>query len=83
VNPAAKLAGFVAVLALVFGGATLAGRALDPFGDEPVRSEHGHSPSTSTTTPHPGGHDEPSPTTIRTGANAPADQHQDHEQSEP
>ena len=59
-NPAAKLAGFALVLALVFGGSTLAGRALDPFGDEPATESPmpGHTP----TTEHiPGGH--PSSTT--------------------
>jgi hypothetical protein len=57
VNPAAKLGGFAVVLALVFGGATLAGRAIDPFGDEPTShmpAEHSENPDHGSTTSVPG-----------------------------
>ena len=57
-NPAVKLGGFALVLALVFGGSTLAGRAIDPFDDDPAPSHEmepapSHS-SASTTTAVPG-----------------------------
>lgn len=44
-NGAAKLAAFAAVLALVFGGAALAGGAIDPERDEDTNMSSSHAPS--------------------------------------
>lgn len=76
-NGAAKLAAFAVVLALVFGGAALAGGAIDPErDDEETTMSSSHTPTEThdeTKAAQAGGHDEPSGTTGGAGHGAAAD----------
>ncbi len=71
-NPPAKLSAFALVLALVFGGATFAGRAIDPFDDAPAPAPHEveHSPA-------------PEQHGTTTTSTSPAEQHEEHEEGQP
>jgi len=70
VSPPARLGAFALVLALAFGGATLAGSAVGPIDDDPEPSHTVHvdpptsdstpgstAPTTTTSTTHPAGHE--------------------------